>query len=116
MNVEPTFLRQILQNLIINGIKFNQSSEITIEIGWHLIDNKHYDIFVKDNGIGIEPRFFKKIFSPFQRLHTAEEYEGTGIGLATVLKAANRLEWPVRLESKPGEGSTFFVTIRREDS
>ncbi len=111
MGIEPTLSRQIFQNLIINGAKFNQSSQKTIEIGWQQVDKERYEILVRDNGIGIEDRFFEKIFSPFQRLHTSEEYEGTGIGLATVIRAANRLQWSVRVESTPGEGSTFFITI-----
>jgi signal transduction histidine kinase len=111
MDAETTLLRQIFQNLILNGIKFNKSSIKTIEIGWHQRDNEYYEFFVKDNGIGIDERFFEKIFRPFQRLHTTKEYEGTGIGLAAVIRAVNMLQWSVRVESKPGEGSTFFVTI-----
>lgn len=113
MEVETTLLRQIFQNLILNGIKFNKSSKKTIEIGWHQIDNEYYEFFVKDNGIGIDERFFEKIFSPFQRLHTTKEYEGTGIGLAAVIRAVNMLQWSVRVESKTGKGSTFYIAIQK---
>lgn len=113
MDVETTLLKQILQNLILNGIKFNKSSKKTIEIGWHQIDNEFYEFYVKDNGIGIDERFFEKIFRPFQRLHTTKEYEGTGIGLAAVIRAVNMLKWSVRVESEPGKGSAFYIAIQK---
>jgi len=108
---DQTLLKQIFQNLIFNGIKYNKSTDKCIEIGWNLVNSGKLDFFVKDNGIGIEPRFFDKIFQPFQRLHTNEEFDGTGIGLAIVLKAVNRLGWSVRVNSVIEEGSTFFVTV-----
>lgn len=111
LGVEPTLFRQIFQNLISNAIKFNNSSQKVIEFGWHPKYNNSIEVFVRDNGIGIESGFFKKIFEPFQRLHSSDEYEGTGIGLAATMKAAGRLNWSVRVESKPGKGSTFFVTV-----
>ncbi len=108
---EPTLLRQIFQNLITNAVKYNKALKKRIEFGWNGKGKKVLQIFVKDNGIGIAPRFFEKIFQPFQRLHSDEEYEGTGIGLATVMKAAAKLGWAVRVESAPNAGSTFFITI-----
>ncbi len=111
IDTDQTILRQIFQNMIFNGIKYNNSTEKCIEIGWELTDNKKLDFFVRDNGIGIEQRFFDKIFQPFQRLHTNTEYDGTGIGLAIVQKSVNRLGWSIRVESILGKGSTFFVTI-----
>ncbi|MCK4729516.1 MAG: hypothetical protein KAT27_11365, partial [Desulfobacterales bacterium] len=108
---DPTLLRQIFQDLIRNAIKFNHSPRKRVEIGWHVVGDERYEVFVRDNGIGIEPRHHEKIFGVFQRLHTREEYEGTGLGLAIVKKASSKLHGSVRVESKPGEGSTFFVVL-----
>jgi light-regulated signal transduction histidine kinase (bacteriophytochrome) len=69
---------------------------------------------VRDNGIGIDPRHHDQIFRVFQRLHTRREYEGTGLGLAIVKKAVNKLRGSVRLESKSGEGSTFFICLPKK--
>ena len=114
LDTEPTLLRQIFLNLIHNAIKFNRSSEKIVEIGWQPAGEEGYEVFVRDNGIGIEPRFFEQILRPFQRLHTTKEFEGTGIGLAIVVKAASRLNGAVRMESKPGEGSVFFVRLLKK--
>ena len=111
IDTEPTLLRQIFQNLIKNAVKFNHSSRKRIEIGWRLVDKKQYEVFVRDNGIGIEPRYHEQIFRVFHRLHTSKEYPGTGLGLAIVKKAASKLHGSVRLESEFGEGSTFFVAL-----
>jgi PAS domain S-box-containing protein len=111
VEAEATLLRQIFQNLIGNAIKFNSSSPKRVEIGWLPLDEQHCELFVRDNGIGIEPRHHEQIFQVFQRLHTRAEYEGTGLGLAIVKKATGKLHGSVRVESKPGEGSTFFVAL-----
>jgi light-regulated signal transduction histidine kinase (bacteriophytochrome) len=108
---EPTLLRQIFQNLISNAIKFNTSAHKRVEIGWGPLGEDGYELFVRDNGIGIEPRHHEQIFRVFQRLHTTQEYQGTGLGLGIVKKAASKLHASVRIESKTGEGSTFFVAL-----
>jgi len=115
-------LKQIFQNLIDNAVKFNTSSRKRVELGWQPARSlpaadeveslaRAYEFFVRDNGIGVDPRYHEQIFLPFERLHTSGEYEGTGIGLPVVKKAVARLHGSVRVESKPGEGSTFFVTL-----
>jgi hypothetical protein len=113
-SVDRTLFKQILQNLISNAVKFNRHNPKRIEIGWHSAPEDAVDIFVCDNGIGIDPKYQQQIFRIFQRLHTEREYEGTGIGLAIVQKAAQRLGGAVRLESEPGKGSTFTLRLPRE--
>jgi light-regulated signal transduction histidine kinase (bacteriophytochrome) len=82
-----------------------------VEIGWLPRQENYVELYVKDNGIGIDERYHKQIFSVFQRLHTREEYDGTGIGLAIVQKAVEKLKGSIRLESEAGKGSTFFVSL-----
>jgi len=111
IEAQPFFLSQIFQNLVDNAVKFNKSSQKLIELGWRAIGNEAYEFYVQDNGIGIHSRYSEQIFGVFERLHTTEEYPGSGIGLAIVKKAATKMGGSVRFESRPGEGSTFFVTL-----
>ncbi len=108
-----SLLRQIFQNLIINAVKFNRSPRKRVELGGLPPGKDLCEMFVRDNGIGIDARYHEQIFRVFHRLHTSEEYEGTGIGLAVVKKAVNRLHGSIRVESTPGQGSTFFVSLPR---
>ena len=109
---DPMLLLQILKNLVANAVKFSTSALKRVDIGWRQPDkNGCIELFVRDNGIGIEPQYQQQIFGIFQRLHTGREYEGTGIGLAVVKKAALELGGAVRVESTQGEGSTFFVEL-----
>ena len=110
LNVSSTLLGQVFQNLIVNAHTYNLSEYKQINIiGKELTDA--YQISVSDNGMGIEERFHERIFQLFQRLHTKEEIDGTGIGLAIVNKAVSCLNWSINLTSVPGEGSTFSVLI-----
>jgi two-component system, sensor histidine kinase and response regulator len=113
---DPILLRQIFQNLLLNAVKFNQSACKRVELGWRALEPERYEFSVRDNGIGIAPRYQTQIFRVFQRLHTRQEYEGTGVGLAIVQKAVTSLQGSVRLESQPGTGSTFFVILPRRSS
>jgi PAS domain S-box-containing protein len=108
---DATLLRRILENLMANALKFNTSDPKKIEIGWQAADDRYIEIFVRDNGIGIDPCYHAQIFRVFQRLHDENAYPGTGIGLAIVKKAANTLGGDVRVESRAGEGSVFFVRL-----
>lgn len=105
-----SLLGQLFQNLIANGIKFNQNTNLVIEIGC-IEKEAEYCFFVKDNGIGISPENQRKIFQMFQRLHSRQEFEGTGIGLATCRKIVALHKGKIWVESVIGEGSTFFFTI-----
>ena len=114
--VERTLLGQILRNLIGNGLKFNRSAQKMVEINWQEAPTAGMKITVRDNGIGIEPRFFEQIFGIFQRLHTRSEFEGTGIGLAIVRKAAQQLHGSVQVESAHRAGSCFTLILPRHVS
>jgi PAS domain S-box-containing protein len=111
IEAQPILLRQIFHALIDNAVKFNNSALKLIEIDWSAVDDEAYKFYVRDNGIGIKQRYKDKIFGVFERLHTLEEYPGTGIGLAIVKKCTGELGGSVHMESEFGAGSTFFVTI-----
>ncbi len=104
-------MRQLFQNLISNAIKFNDS---TPEIHLTAEESGNEWLFgVSDQGIGIHPNHQKKIFDVFKRLHTREEYEGTGIGLSICKRIVEIHGGHIWVESEPGEGSTFYFTIPR---
>ncbi len=104
-------MRQLFQNLILNSIKFQAPGNIPqIGIESNLIENK-WCFSVSDNGIGIDPIYNTRIFNIFQRLHTNEEYEGNGIGLANCKKIVELHQGEIWVDSKLGFGSTFYFTI-----
>ncbi len=110
----PTRLRQLFQNLISNALKFVKSDvqpKITISAEEQ---ESHWKFYINDNGIGIKPEYQSKIFQLFQRLHTKEEYEGTGIGLAMCQKIVEQHEGNIGIESEFGKGSTFYFTIQKD--
>lgn len=111
MRVYDTEVRQLFQNLISNAIKFRKTNETPeILISAKPKDEK-WEFTVKDNGIGIEPKYFERIFQIFQRLHLSREYEGTGIGLANCKKIVQLHRGEIYVESEPGKGSTFIFTL-----
>jgi light-regulated signal transduction histidine kinase (bacteriophytochrome) len=108
----PTGIKQLFQNLIANGIKFSKK-DIPPQINISAENGGGYWQFAfKDNGIGIEEKHKERIFLIFQRLHTRNEYEGSGIGLAHCKKIVELHGGKIWIESKPGEGTTFHFTIR----
>jgi signal transduction histidine kinase len=98
-------------HLIRNAIKFNHSPRKRVELGWLPAGNEGYELFVRDNGIGIEPRYQEQIFHMFERLHAHKEYEGTGVGLAICKKIVERHGGRIWVDSEPGKGSTFYFAI-----
>jgi light-regulated signal transduction histidine kinase (bacteriophytochrome) len=106
-------LKLVFRNLISNAIKFNNKPVPEIFIGY-VEDPRDHRFFVRDNGIGIERQYFRKIFGIFQRLHRSEDYGGTGVGLTIVQKIIELHQGRIWVESKVGEGTTFFFTIPKE--
>jgi PAS domain S-box-containing protein len=110
VRADATQLIQLFQNLIGNAIKFHSDCPPHIHIG--VTDARDcWQFSVSDNGIGIEPQFFERIFQVFQRLHTRREYKGNGIGLAICKKIIERHGGGIWVESEPGAGSTFYFTL-----
>jgi light-regulated signal transduction histidine kinase (bacteriophytochrome) len=103
-------IMQVFQNLIGNGIKYNESGNPTIQISFSQNSNE-YQFAIHDNGIGIAPEYHDQIFEMFKRLHTRDEYKGTGIGLAICKKIVINLGGRIWIDSQVGNGATFFFTI-----
>jgi PAS domain S-box-containing protein len=110
VHFDLTQLTQLFQNLIGNAIKFRGKEAPRVHIGAKR-DSDGWQFSVSDNGIGIEPEYTERIFLIFQRLHSRENYPGTGIGLAICKKIVERHKGKIWVESKLGEGSTFYFTI-----
>ncbi len=107
---DEKLLIQLFQNLIGNAIKYRSKNNPQIHISTIKEDN-HYKFSIKDNGIGIDTEHLDRIFTIFQRLHTKEKYEGTGIGLAIAQKIVYQHGGQIWAESELGKGSTFYFTI-----
>jgi len=108
---DPTQLRQLFQNLIANGIKFHRPDDAPLV---HISATREHGAWlfsVNDNGIGIEPQYQERIFALFQRLHNRADYPGTGIGLAICKKIVERHGGHIRVDSRPGRGTTFWFTL-----
>jgi PAS domain S-box-containing protein len=103
-------IAQVLQNLLVNAIKFRRSEPVRIHLG-AVRGEDGWKFSVSDNGIGIEREFYDRIFGIFQRLRTGNDLPGTGMGLAVCKKIVERHGGRIWVESEPGRGSTFFFTI-----
>ena len=103
-------LQQLFQNLIGNAIKYRADRRLRIHISARE-QNASWIFSVQDNGIGIDPAYKERIFGIFKRLHTADKYSGTGIGLAICQRIVDRCRGRIWVESEPGEGATFFFAV-----
>ena len=108
---DAALIRSVLENLLGNAFKFSSKAPAPrIEFGSMSMDGRR-TFYVRDNGVGFDMAYADKLFGAFQRLHTTEEFPGTGIGLATVQRILQRHGGTIRAESMPGQGSTFIFTL-----
>jgi PAS domain S-box-containing protein len=124
IDADPIQMRQLLQNLISNALKFHQAGQVQVvkiysqrfeaqenhPMGGSTVPEL-CQIIVEDNGIGFNEKYLDRIFNVFQRLHSRSEYEGTGMGLAICRKITERHGGSITAESAPGQGATFIVTL-----
>ncbi|PRC93463.1 sensor histidine kinase [Solimicrobium silvestre] len=113
IKIEPTRIEQIFQNLISNAIKYMDKPDGKIHVGFSGADKDNWQFSVTDNGPGIEPRHFERIFQLFQTLAPRDRIESTGVGLALMKKSVEMYGGKVTLESTPGTGSIFSFTLRK---
>ncbi len=110
---DPERITQLLVNLVSNALKYNESVTPEVVIGAAGENGPFATLFVRDNGMGIDPRHHEQIFRIFRRLHRQDEYEGTGAGLAICKKVVEAHGGRIWVESAPGQGSTFYFTLPR---
>lgn len=109
---DAAMLRQVFANLLGNAVKYTRPREAArIEVGTMRETDGETRYFVRDNGVGFDPRFASKLFGVFQRLHRADEFEGSGIGLANVRRIVGRHGGKTWAEGRPGEGATFHFSL-----
>jgi light-regulated signal transduction histidine kinase (bacteriophytochrome) len=109
---DPALTKQIWTNLLSNAIKYSSSQDmgVIIEVGAYTEDGMNI-YYVKDNGVGFDPKYAHKLFGIFQRLHSEKEFPGTGVGLAIVQRIARRHGGDVWAEGESGKGATFYFSL-----
>jgi len=113
VRADPSLLRVALQNLLDNAVKYTKRQRTAIiEIGTLRLQDGGTAIFVRDNGVGFDMRYADRLFGVFQRLHRAEEFEGTGIGLATARRVVHRHGGRIWGEGEPERGACFYFTVQ----
>lgn len=108
---DPRLLKQVFVNLLSNALKFTRQRDVAVIDVEHLADNKETVIRVRDNGVGFNMKHAEKLFGVFQRLHTSSQFEGTGVGLATVQRIIQKHSGRVWAESQPDQGASFYFTV-----
>jgi light-regulated signal transduction histidine kinase (bacteriophytochrome) len=112
---DENLLRQVLVNLVSNAVKYTRPRDpAVIEIGTRVGQARELVVFVRDNGVGFDPKYAGKLFSPFQRMHAADAFRGIGMGLAKVRRIVTRHGGRVWAEAEVGRGATFFFTLSEE--
>jgi light-regulated signal transduction histidine kinase (bacteriophytochrome) len=112
VQADPAMLRLVLANLLNNAVKFTRpKDQAQIEIGIAGREGERIIFFIRDNGVGFDPQYAHKLFGVFQRLHRADEFEGTGIGLANVRRIISRHGGRTWAEGAPNQGAAIFFTL-----
>jgi light-regulated signal transduction histidine kinase (bacteriophytochrome) len=114
VSADQSLLRQVMQNLIGNALKFTRQKDVAnISIGVESESESEVVIFVRDNGAGFDEHFYDKMFEVFQRLHGEDEFEGTGIGLAIARRVVERHGGRIWAKGVVGKGATFYFSLPR---
>ena len=111
MKADPILIKQVWINLLSNALKYSsRQKKAVIKIG-SLVESEAVTYFIQDNGVGFNMQYKDKLFGVFQRLHTSEEFEGTGVGLAIVNKIISKHQGEIWVDAAPGKGATFYFRI-----